>query len=79
MRRRKGVREEGERMRERRTLSPHIVRLDHVRRENRNFVRARHVFDSRMTLKNLVSGMCDHPVQGSVQLDYGEGGDGGFG
>lgn len=40
----------------RRTLSPHIIRLDHVRRVNRNFVRARHVSDSRMTLKNLVSG-----------------------
>lgn len=39
-----------------RTLSPQIVRLDHVRRVNRNLVRPRHVLDSRMTRKNLVSG-----------------------
>ena len=39
-----------------RTLSPQIVRLDHVRMVNTNLVRARHVSDSRITLKNLVSG-----------------------
>lgn len=40
----------------RRTLSPQIVRLDHVRSVNRDFVSVRHVVDSRMTRKNLVSG-----------------------
>lgn len=40
----------------RRTLSPQIVRLDHVRSVNKDFVSVRHVVDSRMTRKNLVSG-----------------------
>lgn len=39
-----------------RTLSPQIVRLDHVRRLNRNFGMPCHVPDSRITRKNLVSG-----------------------
>lgn len=38
------------------TRSPNIVLLDHVRIIKINFVRARQVSDSRMTLKNFVSG-----------------------